>query len=217
MKIDENQLRNAIEKAISNAKKRNFLESVDITINFRNIDFKKPENRIEVEVILPKGRGKPVKIAAIVDKALAAELKKENIVDKIITKDELQSLDKKAVKKLAKEFDYFIAEPSLMPLVGKIMGPVLGPRKKMPKVIAPPNIRTVKTLVENLRRTVILTNKKGKPLPTVHAPIGTREMEVEELTENAMAVIRGVLSKINEQNIGSVYVKTTMGPAVRVA
>ena len=215
MRFTKELFQNAIKEAIEKAKKRNFLESVDMTINFRNIDFKKPENRIEIEVVLPKGRGKPVKIAAIVDKALAEELKKEKIVDRIITKDELQTLDKKAVKKLAKEFDFFVAEPAVMPLVGKIMGPVLGPRKKMPKVL-PPNIKAWKPMVENLRRTVVITNKKGKPLPTVHAPIGVVTMSVEDLAENAMAVMRAVLNKVNEQNIRSVYVKTTMGPAVKV-
>ena len=215
MRFSKEMLVKAIDEAKQKAKKRNFLESVDMTINFRNIDFRKPENRIEIEVVLPKGRGKPVKIAAIMDKALAAELRKENIVDRVIDKEELQTLDKKAVKKLAKTFDYFIAEPAVMPLVGRIMGPVLGPRKKMPKVV-PPNIKAIKATVENLRNTVIITNKKGKPLPTVHAPIGVVTMSSEDLAENALAVLRAVANKVNEQNIRSVYVKTTMGPAVRV-
>ncbi len=215
MRITKDLLRKAIAEAKEKAKKRNFLESVDITVNFRNIDFKKPENRLEIEVVLPKGRGKPVKIAAIVDKVLAEELKKEKIVDLVIRKDELEGLSKKDVKKLAKEYDYFVAEPSVMPLVGRIRGPVLGPRKKMPKVV-PPNVKALKAVVDNLRKTVVITNKKGKPLPTVHAPIGVVTMSDEDLAENALAVIRGILSKVNEQNIRSVYVKTTMGPAVRV-
>ena len=215
MRFTKDMFEKAIAKAKAQAKKRNFLESVDLTVNFRNVDFKKPENRIDLKVVLPKGRGKPVKIAAITDKALATELKKENIVDKIISKEELQGLDKKAVKKLAKEFDFFIAEPAVMPLVGRIMGPVLGPRKKMP-IVVPPNVRAIKSTVENLRNTVVITNKKGKPLPTVHAPIGVVTMNDADLAENAMAVLRAITGKVNEQNIRSVYVKTTMGPSVRV-
>ena len=215
MRITKEIFQKAIAEAKAQAKKRNFVESIDLTINFRNIDFKKPENRIEVEVALPKGRGREVKIAAIVDKALGATLKKTNLVDRVILKDELQGMSKKDVKKLAKEFDYFIAEPSVMPLVGKVMGSVLGPRKKMPKVV-PPNEKAIEGIVKNLRRTVVITNKKGKPLPTVHAPIGTVEMSDEDLAENAMAIMRSLLNKINEQNIRSIYVKTTMGPAVKV-
>lgn len=214
--IRREDLVKAIQEAKERAKQRNFLESVDITINFRNVDFKRPENRIELEIQLPKGRGKPIKICAIVDKALAAELKKTDIVDKIITKEELQTMGKKEAKKLAKEFDYFVAEPSVMPLVGKVLGPVLGPRKKMPKVV-PPVLEKVKIIVKNLRNTVKITNKKGKPLPTVHAPIGVKTMSNEDLTENAMAVIKAVASKVGgEQFIKSIYIKTTMGPAVKV-
>jgi len=214
--ITQEKVLRAIREAKEKAKERKFLESVDITINFRNVDFKKPENRIEVEVQLPRGRGKSIKICAFVDKALAAELKKTNIVDKIVTKEEIQAMGKKEAKRLAKEFDYFIAEPSVMPLVGRVLGPILGPRKKMPKVV-PPVLDRVKAVVKVLRSTVKVTNKKGKPLPTVHAPIGVRTMSDEELAENAMAVIRAVASKVGgEQFIKSIYVKTTMGPAVKV-
>ncbi len=203
----------ALREAKKRAKKRNFVESVDVTFNFRNIDFKKPENRIEIEVELPKGRGKEIKVCAIVDKVLPEYLK--GLVDRVITRDELMNMDKKTAKKLAKEFDFFVAEPSVMPLVGRVMGRVLGPRKKMPKVL-PPSEREAVALVKRLKRTVVLTNKKGKPLPTVHAPVGTVEMPDEDVVENMLAVYNAVVSRVGQQNIESMYVKTTMGPAVRV-
>ncbi len=218
MRITEQMVRSAIEEATKKAKKRNFVESLDLTVNFRNIDFRKPENRIELEVRLPKGRGKKVKIAAIVDKLLAAELSKEEkkgLVDKIIRKDELEKMDKKTIKKLAKEYDFFVAEPSVMPLVGKIMGRILGPRKKMPKVL-PPDIKVWRNILPSLRDTVVVRNTKGKPLPTVHTAIGTVEMDISDLTENALAVLKAIIDKVGEQNIRSVYVKTTMGPSVKV-
>ncbi|HIP74251.1 MAG TPA: 50S ribosomal protein L1 [Euryarchaeota archaeon] len=213
---DKEKFKKAIKEAKEKAKPRNFVETVEMAINFKNIDFKKPENRIEVQVTLPKGRGKPVKIGFFADKALAAELKKAGIVDKIITKEELMNMDKKSAKKLAKEFDFFLAEPSLMKDIARKVGAVLGPRKKMPRPV-PPNIKAIEAMVKTLKNTVIVSNKKGKYLPVVHAPIGTVEMSEDDLAENAMAVYSAVLRKIpSEQNIRSVYVKTTMGPAVRV-
>jgi len=214
--IDKEKFKAAIKEAKEKAKPRNFVESVEMAINFKNIDFKKPENRIEVQVTLPKGRGKPVKIGFFADKALAAELKKTKIVDRVITKEELMQMDKKAAKKLAKEFDFFLAEPSLMKDIAKQIGSVLGPRKKMPRP-APPNIKAVEAMVKALRNTIIVSNKKGKYLPVVHAPIGTVEMSEDDLAENAMAVYNAVLKKIpSDQNIRSIYVKTTMGPSVKV-
>ncbi len=217
MLLKKERLMEAIREAKERAPPRKFIESVDFTINFKNVDFKKPENRIEVEVVLPRGRGKPVKIALFADKALAAEVKKVGIVDRVITKDEIMGLDKKTAKKLAKEFDFFLAEPSLMPIIGKQLGVVLGPRRKMPKPV-PPNVKAIEAVVKNLRNTVVVSNKKGKYMPVVHAPIGTVEMSDEDLAENALAVYNAVIRKLpaGEQNVRSVYVKTTMGPAVRV-
>lgn len=217
MLLKKERLIEAIKEAKGRAPQRKFIESVDFTINFKNVDFKKPENRIEVEVVLPKGRGKPIKIALFADKALAAEVKKAEVVEKVITKDELMNLDKKSAKKLAKEFDFFLAEPALMPLIGKHLGVVLGPRRKMPRPV-PPNVKAIEAIVKNLRNTVVVSNKRGKYMPVVHAPIGTVEMSDEDLAENALAVYSAVIKKLpaGEQNVRSVYVKTTMGPAVRV-
>ena len=214
---DKQKFLEAIKKAKEQAKPRNFEETVELAINFKNIDFKKPENRIEVQVKLPKGRGKPAKIAIFADKALADELKKAgDIVDRVITKEEMLSLDKRAAKKLAKEYDFFLAEPSLMRDIAKHLGQILGPRKKMPRPV-PPNINAVRAMVAALRDTVVVSNKKGKYLPVVHARIGTRSMSDEDLAENAMAIYEAILKKIpSEQNIRSIYVKTTMGPAVKV-
>jgi len=81
----------------------------------------------------------------------------------------------------------------------------------------PPNTKAVEAVVKALRNTIIVSNKKGKYLPVVHAPIGTVDMPEDDLAENAMAVYNAVLKKIpSDQNIRSIYVKTTMGPSVKV-
>jgi large subunit ribosomal protein L1 len=52
---------------------------------------------------------------------------------------------------------------------------------------------------------------------TFHAPIGTRDMQPEDIAENLDALMRRVMGKLERGrfNIQSAYVKTTMGPAVR--
>jgi large subunit ribosomal protein L1 len=214
--VDKEKFKEKIQEAIEKRKPRKFVETVEMAINFRNIDFKRPENRIEVSVTLPKGRGKNVRVGVFADKGLAAELKGADFIDGVITKEEIESMDKKAAKKLAEQYDFFLAEPSLMVLIAKKLGPILGPRKKMPQPV-PPNIKALEARVKALKNMIVVSNKKGKYLPVVHAPIGTVEMPVDDLAENAMAVYNAVVSKLpSEQNVKSVYVKTTMGPAVRV-
>ncbi|MCD6523169.1 MAG: 50S ribosomal protein L1 [Candidatus Diapherotrites archaeon] len=209
------KLKEAIEKAKTASPKRKFTQTVDLAINFRNIDFTKPENRLNMEVVLPKGKGKEVKICVICGDELASNAK--GVVDKIIKANEIEEYgkNKKKLKKIANEFDFFIAEAPLMPQIGKLFGQVLGPRGKMPKPVPPG--ANIKPIVERLKKTIIIRTK-GKYLPVIHAPIGTEVMPVDDLVENAMAVINAVKDKLpdKEGNIKSIFVKTTMGPSVKV-
>ncbi len=87
-----------ITEAQEKSKKRGFTQSWDISINLRGIDLRKPENRLNLEFILPEGRGKENKVAVIAD-ALEAEAKKS--ADLVIKKSEIDSLVKNK-KKLIK-------------------------------------------------------------------------------------------------------------------
>jgi len=141
--------------------------------------------------------------------------KAKSIVDRVISAEELATIaeDKKEAKRLAREFDYFIAEAPLMPLIGKRLGVVLGPRGKMPKPIPPGS--DPKPMVDNLRRSVFV---RSRDRSTFHAPVGNEKMSPEQIAENIDMVIRRVSAKLERgmMNIDSAYVKTSMGPAVRV-
>lgn len=112
----------AVKKAKEQSKPRNFTQSIDIVINIKDLDVNKPENRFEEEVSLPHGRGKEVKIAVIADGELALQAKKAG-ADLVITRDDLEELGKnrKKAKRLANEYEFFIAQADLMPLVGRFL------------------------------------------------------------------------------------------------
>lgn len=204
----------AVTEAISaSSKQRNFTESVDLAINLKDIDLSIPKNRVDDEVLLPKGRGKPIKIAVFGSGELAVKAKKA--ADLVITPEELDDLadDKKQAKRVANEHVFFIAEAPLMPVIGKSLGVVLGPRGKMPKPI-PPSADPI-PLINNLRNTVRLRSKDKR---TFHAPVGTRDMSIEDIAENVDLVIKRLIGKLERgrMNIASVYIKTTMGKSVRL-
>ena len=47
------------EKFIAENKgKRKFKQSVELAVNFKDIDFSKQDNRLNLDIILPNGRGK---------------------------------------------------------------------------------------------------------------------------------------------------------------
>ncbi len=208
-------LKQAIEKAKSDSKKRNFIQSLELIVNFKKVDFKKPENRINVTAVLPKGRGKKIKVAAIVGDELMVEAKK--YADKVITKEELATLakNKKEAKRIAKKYDFFIAQTDLMAEVGKVLGQILGPKGKMPRPV-PPTAK-LGAMLESMQKNVLI-KMKGKFLPTVQSVIGTEEMSVDDLHANASSVLEAIKNKLpnREGNIKSVYVKTTMGKSIKV-
>ena len=189
------------------------METVDISINLKDIDLSVPKNRIQDDVILPHGRGRLIKVCVIGGNEMVAKAK--TVADKVLTADELGKIadDKKLAKKMAAEFDYFIAEATLMPTVGKRLGIVLAPRGKMPKPIQPG--ADPRPIIETLRKTVSVRSKDRK---TFHAPVGTADMTAEQIAENIDSILKRLATKLErgQMNIGSVYVKTTMGPSERV-
>jgi large subunit ribosomal protein L1 len=203
----------AVQKALEGAKKRNFVETVELAINLKDVDLSVPKNRITEDVILPNGRGKAVRICVIGGGELA--LKAKDVADLVITPEELQTIadDKKQAKKIANSTNYFIAEAPLMAVVGKRLGTVLGPRGKMPKPIPPGADPT--GMVESLRKTVSI---RTKDRITFHAPVGTVEMPIEQIAENIDALLKRIELKLEKgrMNIESSYIKTTMGPSERL-
>ena len=202
-----------VKKALEGSKERKFKESVDLAINLKGVDLSQPKYRIEEEILLPHGRGKNVKVGLFGGTEIAAKAK--GVVDIIIVPEQIEEFadDKRKARKLVSAHNYFIAEAPLMPLIGKRLGPVLGPRGKMPKPIPPGADPTA--MVNSLKKTIKVRSKDRK---TFHTMVGTKEMNPDELAANIRAVIQRVTGRLEqgENNIASVYVKTTMGPAVRL-
>ena len=204
-----------VQKALDESKKldRKFKQNIDLVINLKNVNLEEAKNRIDEEIILPHGRGKAAKIAIFASGELA--LKSKGKVDLIIKPEEIEDLasDKKKFKKIVDEHDFFIAEAPLMPTIGKTLGVILGPRGKMPRPV-PPHI-DITGIVKNLRKTIKLRSKTNK---TFHAIAGKEEMVNEQIAENIDVIIKRLESKLERgrMNIGSLHVKTTMGPSVRI-
>ena len=202
-----------VSEALSKAPERKFPETVEISVNLKDLDLTVPKNRLEDEVPLPKGRGKTVKVAVFGSPELFQKMR--GVADLVVATGELDEFakDKKNVKKVVNDIDFFLAEAPLMPTIGKRLGVVLGPRGKMPRPVPPGSDPS--NLVNALKRSIRIRSKGNR---TFHAPVGTRGMKPEEIAQNVDAVLTRILGKLERgrTNIESVYVKTTMGPAVRL-
>lgn len=213
MPLDNKKLLEAIKKAKQNSKKRNFVQSIELAVNMKDIDLKKPENRLNVELTLPNEIGKEPKICVIAAGDLAVKAKDAGVF--VIDKDELGEIarNKKNVKKLAQEYDFFVARADIMPQVGKTLGSVLGPRGKMPRPV-PPNV-DIKTVLEQYKKSVHIRMREN---PVIHLRVGNEQMDEKEIADNVQSVINFLEGKFEKgpRNIKSVYIKTTMGPAIKV-
>ena len=136
------------------------------------------------------------------------------MADLVIQPQEIEEYagNKRKAHGLARDFDFFVAEAPLMPVIGRRLGIVLGPRGKMPRPVPPTSDPSNQN--KSMRNTVRVRSKDRR---TFHAAIGTRDMKAEDLADNLDALIRRVTGKLERGrfNIASAYVKPTMGPAVR--
>jgi large subunit ribosomal protein L1 len=212
--LSKDQLLTALGEIRKPEAKREFSQSVELIVKLREIDLKKPENRLNESVELPNSLDKETKICVIASGDLATRAKAGQ-ADLVLAREDLDKLgkDKKATRKLVTEYDYFIAEAPLMPLVGKTIGPILGPRGKMPTPV-PPNA-PIDQIVNSHRK---LIRVRVRDQPVVQCRIGTEKMPDEKIAENALAVFSRVEAKLERgaKNIRQVLVKTTMGKPVKV-
>ena len=173
----------ALKEVRANAKKRNFNESVDLIVNLKDINLKNPDEQLEVFANIPNSY-KKIKVCAIVGGELAEDAK--NVCDFSLTQSDLDKYkkDKVASKKLAEEYDFFIAQANIMGLVAGTFGRVFGPRGKMPNpkagCVVPPK-GALAPLYERLQKTVKISAKK---FPVVQLTVGKMDMDDEKLAEN---------------------------------
>lgn len=187
---------------------------MELIINLQDVDMKKPEAKIQETIELPHTPTKKAKVCVIATGELALKAKKAG-AELIIGNAELETLatDKKQQKQLANSYDVFIAEAPLMPMVGRTLGSVLGPRGKMPKPVPP--TADIKVQITRSRKNVDV-RLRGQPI--LQCAIGTEDMKDEEIVENVMAVVKRVEGKLKRglKNITSICLKTTMGPPVKI-
>lgn len=213
MSIPRKKIVDAVKKAKESSPTRGFEQSVDLVINLRELDMRRPENRVNLRVPLPhilEGR----KVLVFATSGLASRARRAG-ADDIVDQTELNEMasDRKAAKKRLKGFNIFIAEAPLMPTVGRVLGPILGPKGKMPTPVPPQ--APMEDIIERERRVVVL---RSRDKPHVNCIVGREGMEDDDIAENVETVLDALTRTLRRgvRNIGSAYLKLTMGPTMRL-
>ncbi len=214
MPLDNKTITEAIKQAKEKSGKKKFNQTVDLILDIVEIDMKAPEGKISEIVELPHA-GKPNKICIVASSGDFVVKAKNSQADKVVERADLDSLNgkKKELRKLASDYDVFICEVPLMPMVGRILGPVLGPRGKMP-IPVPPNA-DLTALINKHRKTVVV---RMRAQPIIQVSVGSEQMKDEELVENTMTVLRVLDGKLKRglKNVKYAFIKTSMGEPVKI-
>ena len=204
----------AVSRALEEAPERAFRETVDLAVNLRDIDLDDPSNRIDQSVVLPEGTGQDTSIVVFATGETAVRAR--DVADEVLDEEALEDLgdDDDAAKDLADDTDFFVAEAAMMQDIGRYLGTVLGPRGKMPTPLQPDD--DVVEVVNRMKNSVQLRSGDRR---TFHTRVGAEDMSAEEIAENIDVILRRLHADLEKGplNVDSVYVKTTMGPAVEVA
>ena len=214
MPLDKKTITSAVKEAKAKSGGKKFSQTVDMILNIQEIDMKAPEGKIQEMVELPHATGKPNKICVIASGELALKARKAN-ADNVVERSDLDNLagKKKDLRKLAEDYDIFISEAPLMALVGRTLGPVLGPRGKMPIPVSPSV--DITSLMAKHRKTVLVRMRNQ---PIIQVSVGSESMSEEELFDNIQAILKVLEVKLKRglKNIKMVFIKTSMGEPVKV-
>jgi large subunit ribosomal protein L1 len=188
--------------------KKKFEQSIDLLISLKEIDPKK--DNITTIVSIPN---------KIKDKKICGFLTKKSEVVKTITNlDFPKYKDKKALKNLVKEFDFFIAAAPLMPAVATTFGKILGPAGKMPSpqmgILPSEDDNAIRALTDRITKSMKIKVKEA----AVKASIGKESMTDEQIIANITAVYTGLVNAlpIKKDNIKKVMIKLTMSKPIKV-
>jgi len=196
-----------IKEAKATDKERKFKQAVELIMVFKDIDVKKGFS-INETIQLPKTNS-PAAICVMASGDMGLKAKNAK-ADKVIDNDELTRLaaNKRESRKLINSFDFFLADTKLMPVVGKVLGQLLGPRGKMPTPV--PFNAPIDSFLERFRSSVRVRVKNSLSMA---CKIGDESMDDAELASNAYAILSGIEKKLpnGDKNIRKVLIKTTMG------
>jgi len=188
-----------------------FDESVDLAVNL-GVDPKHADQMVRGGIVLPHGTGKTVRVLVFAKGEKEKEARDAGADH--VGGDELA---KKIQEEGWLDFDRVIATPDMMGVVGRL-GRVLGPRGLMPN----PKLGTVTMDVVRA-----VTEQKGGKVEyrvekagVVHVSIGKKSFSVEQLVENATALIDALIRAKPAASKGTylkkITISTTMGPGLRV-
>jgi len=211
--VNESEMVSLIQEAKKGERERKFKESLELYITLKDIDVKKGFALNEV-IQLPNQMSKPAAICVMASGDMGLKAKDAK-ADEVLDNDKVNKLaeDKRASRKLINKYDFFLADTKLMPVVGKSLGQLLGPRGKMPTPV--PFNAPIESFLTRFKTSIRVRVKNSL---SISCKIGDVSMDEHQVAANAIAVINNLKGKLpnGDKNIRKYMIKTTMGKAIKL-
>jgi len=223
-KINQDSLLQAIEDILNEAQERNdkrkeqrkFIETIEIQIGLKGFDPAR-DKRINATTVLPQAPKTAYRFCLLGNEAQCKEAEEMGLPFKTV--DELKGFkrNKKLVKRMAKEYDMFLASSTMIRQIPRLLGPTLNKVGKFPLPITPNE--KVADKVEQMKSTVkgSLKFKTGMPM-CLSFPVANCSHDAEEVRKNMVHLTNYLTTQFKKgwQNIKKIHIKSTMGSAHKI-
>jgi len=193
-------------------KKRNFTETIEVQITLKNYDPQR-EKRFSGTFRLPTVPRPNLKCCMLGNAAHCEQAERIEVDFKSVEDLKKLNKNKKLVKKLAKKYDFFMASDNMIKQIPRLLGPGLTKAGKFPILLS--SSEDMQGKIEEVKSTIKFQMKK---VMCLNVAVGNVTMSKQEIIVNVQLAANFLASLLKKQwqNIGQMYVKSTMGPPFQI-
>mmetsp|Transcript_8026 Transcript_8026/g.10027 ORF Transcript_8026/g.10027 Transcript_8026/m.10027 type:complete len:272 (+) Transcript_8026:1-816(+) len=194
------------------AKKRNFVETIEMQVTLKNYDPQR-EKRFSGTFKLPTIPREGLKCCVLGNAAHCEQADRIGVDHRSVEDLKKLNKNKKLVKKLAKKYDFFLASNNMIKQIPRLLGPGLTKAGKFPTLLGPSDDMQEK--INEVKSTIKFQMKKVMCLNVAVGNVGLSKKDNIVNVQLAANFLASLLKK-QWQNIGVIYIKSTMGPPQQI-
>mmetsp|Transcript_435 Transcript_435/g.547 ORF Transcript_435/g.547 Transcript_435/m.547 type:complete len:231 (-) Transcript_435:46-738(-) len=193
-------------------KKRNFVETIEVQVTLKNYDPQR-DKRFAGTFRLPSVPRPNLKCCMLGNAAHCEQADRIGIDHMSVEDLKKLNKNKKLVKKLAKRYDFFLASDNMIKQIPRLLGPGLTKAGKFPALLGSGD--DMQDKIDEVKSTIKFQMKKVMCLNVAVANVDMTKQEIIVNVQLAANFLASLLKK-QWQNIGQMYIKSTMGPSFQI-
>jgi large subunit ribosomal protein L10Ae len=193
-------------------KKRNFTETIEIQITLKNYDPQR-DKRFSGTFKLPTIPRPNLKCCMLGNAAHCEQAERIGIDHMDVEALKKLNKNKKLVKKLAKKYDFFLASDNMIKQIPRLLGPGLTKAGKFPTLLGA--TEDMQEKIDEIKATIKFQMKK---VMCLNVAVGNVTLSKQDNIVNIQLAANFLASLLKKQwqNIGQMYIKSTMGPSFQI-